>query len=108
MQNRNSFSFLFLMLTALVFSNAVAQQYKDKPFSQDYSIKYYADTTKASLRQIASDRNGVIQILAKEGLQHVYDGQFLYPGTVEPDRTYRFMKDKNIAAISEYQDQLIY
>lgn len=107
MQKPILLSLLLLFCVTLV--NVRAQSvHKDKPFLQDFSVKYYADSAQNSLLQAASDRNGIIQILAKEGLRHVYDGQFLYPGTVVPDRNYRFMKDKHIAALSSYQDQLVY
>src|SRR5690606_7929457 len=56
----------------------------------------------------ASDRNGKIQVLSSEGLLHPYDGKFLYPGTLEPDLTYRPMTDKNIADLIEYNDQFVY
>ncbi|SDF17593.1 hypothetical protein SAMN04487996_109130 [Dyadobacter soli] len=98
-----------LLLTGVTFTHAQVQPvYKDKPYLQDFSIKYYADTTQSSLKQVASDRNGIIQMLAKEGLRHTSAGQFLYPGKVVPDRNYRYMKDKNISAIISYQDQLVY
>lgn len=112
MQKQRLFPLLFLLSGILPLSGASDANgqgvYKDKPFIQDYSVKYYSDTSKTTLRQVASDRNGVIKILANDGLRHVYDGQFLYPGTLEPDRSYRFMKDKNIAAVTTYKDQLVY
>lgn len=98
-----------LLLTGVTFTRAQVQPvYRDKPYLQDFSIKYYADTTQSSLRQVASDRNGIIQMLANEGLRHTYAGQFLYPGKVVPDRQYRYMKDKNITALTSYDDQLVY
>jgi hypothetical protein len=110
MQKPNPISLLFLLVTILIYvENASGQSvYKDKPFAQDFSVKFYADTTKSALLQAAADRNGNIQILTKDGLQHVYDGQFLYPGKIEPDNTYRFMKDKKVAAITSYQQQFVY
>ncbi|GLU54081.1 hypothetical protein Dfri01_35420 [Dyadobacter frigoris] len=82
--------------------------HEDKPFLQDYSIKYYSDTTKLNLLAAYSDRNGVIQILSKEGLQHPHDGQFLYHGSIEADNSYRFMKSKKISATGVYDKQLVY
>jgi hypothetical protein len=110
MQKPNSISLLFLLVAMLIFTeNASGQSvYKDKPFLQDFSIKFYADTTKSTLLQTVADRNGNIQILAKDGLQHVYDGQFLYPGKIEADNSYRFMKDKKVAAVISYQQQFVY
>ncbi|TDE11653.1 hypothetical protein [Dyadobacter psychrotolerans] len=105
-------SILFLLSLSGLFScskNSVKQPvHEDKPFTQDYSIKYYSDTTKLNLIQAYSDRNGVVQVLATEGLQHPYNGHFLYHGSIEPDNYYRFMKDKIVAAIGTYQNQLVY
>lgn len=98
-----------LLLMGVTFTRAQVQPvYKDKPYLQDFSIKYYADTTQSSLRQVAADRNGIIQLLAKEGLRHTSAGQFLYPGKVVPDRNYRYMKDKNISALISYENQFVY
>ncbi|TLV00514.1 hypothetical protein [Dyadobacter luticola] len=101
-------SLLIFIISAFYKPDTRAQAvYKDKPYLQDYSIKYYSDN-KTDLLQAASDRNGNIQILAKEGLQHVYDGEFLYPGKVVPDNTYRFLKYKKISAITAYENQFTY
>lgn len=82
--------------------------YKDKPYLQDFSVKYYADSARSMLLNVAADRNGVVQILAKDGLMHPHAGQFLYPGKVVPDRNYRYMKDKKISSLLTYQNQLVY
>ena len=112
MQKFTSFTLLLILSVSLQisYSQKSAKQpvYADKPFLQDYSIKYYVDTTKIKLKGLSSDRNGNIQILSDNGLQHPYDGQFLYPGSIEPDNSYRFMKDKKIAAIGSYQHQFVY
>ncbi len=104
---------LLVLFAALFFyscSKTTTKQpvHEDKPFVQDYSIKYYSDTTKLNLLSAYSDRNGVIQILAKEGLQHPYNGKLLYHGTIESDNSYRFMKSKKISATGIYDKQLVY
>src|SRR5690606_11466751 len=82
--------------------------YEDVPFLQDFSIKYYSDTTSQVLSGIASDRNGVIQVLSKNRLLRPYGGKFLYPGSLAPDNTYRFISDEKINAIGTYENQLVY
>lgn len=101
---------LFLGLTNFRILNAQGSNsyWIDKPFIQDYSIKYYFDQTGASLKRVAADRNGKIQVLSSIGLLHPHDGMFLYPGTLEPDKTYRPMSDKNIADLMVYKEQLVY
>ena len=54
--------------------------YKDIPYLQDFSIKYYKSAEDQSLKKSYMDRNGVIQVLSDQGLQRTHDGQFLYPG----------------------------
>ncbi|CAG5070196.1 hypothetical protein DYBT9623_02936 [Dyadobacter sp. CECT 9623] len=110
MQRPTFTQLLALALVTLLphFGSQAQSVYQDKPFLQDYSVKYYADTTKSHLLQVAADRNGNIEILAKEGLQHIQDGQFLHPGAVKPNNSYRFMKDKKISALLSYDNQFVY
>jgi len=53
-------------------TNKLGQQvYQDKPFWQDYSIKYYfpkQNKNKISLYQVAADRNQNIEITSSVGL----------------------------------------
>jgi hypothetical protein len=84
------------------------QVHQDTPFLQDYSIKYYQTDPAVQLLQVASDRNGAIRILSSDGLRKPHSGAFLYPGTIEPDNSYRPMADKKISSIGSYQDQLVY
>lgn len=80
----------------------------DKPFWQDYSIKYAVDQEDTELRQVYRDRNGVVQVLSSRGLLHPHNGRFLYPGALITDRRYRFMKDKKLAALGLHRQQLVY
>lgn len=57
---------------------------------------------------MTADRNRKIHVLFSDGLLHPHDGAFLYPGTLEPDGTYRPMADKNIADPAVYKKQLVY
>jgi hypothetical protein len=75
------------------------QVHMDTPFLQDYSIKYYLTDPAVQLLQVASDRNGAIRILSSDGLRKPHSGAFLYPGTIEPDNSYRPMADKKISSI---------
>ncbi|WP_025764268.1 hypothetical protein [Dyadobacter tibetensis] len=110
---KNCLSFILTVGLAVGFmacsNNSVKQPvYQDKPFLQDLSIKYYADTTDLRLLGAAADRNGKIQVLSSKGVLHPHDGQFLYPGTLETDNSYRFLSDKTIQAIGRYQNQIVY
>jgi len=84
------------------------QVHRDVNFLQDYSVKYYFNQSGVRLQKVASDRNGKIQVLSSAGLLHTHAGAFLYPGTLEPDGTYRPMADKNITGLLTYDRQLVY
>ena len=82
--------------------------YPDKPFQQNYSVKYYTDKSGMDLKGVACDRNGMIQVLSSEGLLHPANGQFLQPGKLQPDQTYRPMQDMKLQAIGRHDQQLVY
>jgi hypothetical protein len=82
--------------------------HQDVPYVQDLSIKYYKTAGDNVLAASFMDRNGVIQVLSSKGLLRVHDGQFLYPGTLIPDRTYRPLTDKKITAITVVDNQFVY
>src|SRR5690554_6846376 len=82
--------------------------YKDVPYLQDYSIKYNKDKKDVTLKSAHMDRNLLIQIASSDGILRTHDGQFLYPGSLMLDKTYRPLTDKNITAIEIYQDQFVY
>ena len=81
---------------------------QDKPFVQDYSIKYLNEDASTGLLKVASDRNGYVQILSSKGLLRTRDGQFLFPGTLVKDIQDRSTSDKKISGIGTYQNQLVY
>ncbi len=82
--------------------------YKDVPFLQDYSVKYYFNDPDNKLSDVVSDRNGYTQILSSKGLMRLRDGQFLFPGTIVRDVQDRQTSDKKISGIGIYQNQLVY
>jgi hypothetical protein len=82
--------------------------YQDVPYIQEYSIRYYSKSDSLKLLQVGCDRNGDIKILTSAGLFKPYDGQFLYPGTLEKDRSYRPMSGKKLAGMLMYKDQFVF
>ena len=80
----------------------------DVPFVQEFSIKYDLEDTTISLRKVRTDRNGVVQVLSSDGLLQLHAGEFLYPGKLVPEKTYRPVSDKNINDIALYRDQFVY
>jgi hypothetical protein len=100
-----------LTISLLVLNNVFAQAqrlYQDKPFLQEYSIKYYLDSPKADLMAVGMDRNGVVKVLSSKGLLMPHGGQFLYPGNLVPDGTYRFIKDKKLSDLTIYDKQFVF
>ncbi len=101
--------FLSLSLCLVRLGSLSAQAiYQDKPFMQEYSIKYYHPIAGTPLKSVCADRNGVVKILSDEGLVKPDHGQFLYPGTVVPETHYRFIKDKKLVAMDSYQQQFVF
>jgi hypothetical protein len=82
--------------------------YQDIPYLQDYAVKFYAGNQIGELKKVYTDRNGVIQVLASDGLYRPFNGFFQYPGTLEPDKTYRPMTDKQISDMTVYENQFVY
>jgi len=76
--------------------------YLDKPYQQEYSIKYYSNSDSLKLLKVGCDRNGEIKIMTSKGVFKPYDGQFLYPGTLEKDHSYRPMEAKKLTDMVVY------
>ena len=83
-------------LTNVVFAQTKMVQpvYQDKPYLQDYSVKYYTQSTEVQLESSHSDRNGNISVFSSNGLLIPHNGQFLYPGTFQADKKYRTIGNK--------------
>ena len=92
----------------LISGNKVRPVHRDKPFLQDYSVKYYNNNKDNTLSKVRADRNGVIQILSNTGIFKPFGGSFLYPGTIDPDKSYRTMAKKKLISLDEYNNQLVY
>ncbi|MVM28670.1 hypothetical protein GO755_01405 [Spirosoma sp. HMF4905] len=107
--NYTRLAYCFLTFLVLGSQKLKAQAvFQDKPFLQDYSVKYYFDKSGINLTGVASDRNGVIQVISSEGLLRTADGDFLHPGTLVPDQTNRPLKDMKLQAIGSYGQQIVY
>jgi hypothetical protein len=104
---------LITVLTVLILSESsqilnASEHYSDKPFIQNYSIKYKLGTGDIKLLKVVSDRNGYIQILSSAGLLRPRAGQLLFPGELVSDIQDLQTSDKKIAGIGVYQDQFVY
>jgi hypothetical protein len=108
-RKKQEIAFLFFALMAVSFvSKSQIPEYKDKLYTQDYSIKFVNSDKDAQLLKVVSDRNGYIQILSSKGLLRPCAGQFLFSGTLITDVQDKQTSDKKIAGIGTYQDQLVY
>lgn len=111
MKNRLILMFMMAILLASCAKKNETQTtafIQDKPFVQDYSIKYVNENKDVTLQKVVSDRNGYIQILSDKGLLRLRAGQFLFPGTIVKDVQDLPTSDKKIAGIGTYQNQLVY
>ena len=100
----------YCLLTILggFFLCSFSPAYQDSPFLQEYSIRYYAKSDTIHLWKVGCDRNGDIKIMTSAGLFKPYDGQFLYPGTLEKDHSYRPVDKKKLTDMLIFKDQFVY
>lgn len=104
-----SLTFMIAALTAAAQQKPLSKaSYADIAYIQDYSVKYHLESQAVELLKVFSDRNGKVQLLANTGLQHLYDGRFLYPGKIVEDHSYRFMPDKKIVDMTVCNQQFVY
>ena len=82
--------------------------HKDVSFLQTYSVKWNLELENVTLKNVFTDRNGAIQLYSSAGLLKPFAGDFLYPGTLVPDKTYRPIVDKKIVNLTLYNDQFVY
>ncbi len=104
---KNTLIFLFTLKSCLVLAQTKQPVYQDKPFLQDYSIKYYTKDDGGMPQKVYLDRNSNIKIYSTAGLLVPHNGQFLYAGNLLPDKTYRTIQNKNIKAIGLYENQFV-
>lgn len=82
--------------------------YEDKPYLQDYAVKYYFEGDRKETKKVFTDRNGVIQVLTNDGIYKPVNGHLHYPGTLKLDNRYLPMPDKKVADITVYKNQFVY
>ena len=104
---KNILLLLFTLKSCFVFAQTKQSVYHDKPFLQDYSIKYYTKDDRVIPQKAYLDRNSNIKIYSTAGLLVPHNGQFLYAGNLLPDKTYRTIQNKNIKAIGLYENQFV-
>ncbi len=91
--------------------NAKGQEvYEDKPFLQDYSIRYYlsGDSKATSLKEISINRDNQIRILSNKGIWVPDNGSIFYPGKFVADHSYPAIIPKEILSIKTFQNQTFY
>ena len=104
---KNTLLLLFTLKLCFVLAQTKQPVYQDKPYLQDYSIKYYTKDAEVIPQKAYLDRNSNIKIYSTAGLLVPHNGQFLYAGNLLPDKTYRTIQNKNIKAIGLYENQFV-
>ena len=105
---------LHLFLTGILFNAAplIAQQspqiHWDKPFKQDFSIKYPGKVDAIERFSLSVGRNGNVQVVENGKLLRPAYGAFQQDGKLVPDQSYLPMKDKEILAINDHEGQFVY
>ena len=83
-------------------------RYKDVRYRQDYSIRYYSDSSLGTLKDVVADRNGNVCVVAGQAICKTYAGRLLYPGRLVQDLTYRPLSDRRISSVCLSEGQLVY
>ena len=92
-------------------TNSIGQPvYQDKPYVQDYAVKYYLSDSQQSiiLQDISANRNGNIQILTDKGLLVPENGSLFFSGALIPDVSYSPMLPKKITDLMTYKNHTVY
>ncbi len=82
--------------------------HEDVSYQQDFSKKFNLHQEGITLKKVFSDRNGVIQVYSSGGVLKTFAGEFLYPGSLVPDKTYRPLADKKILNLNLHRNQFVY
>ncbi|WP_026953672.1 hypothetical protein [Algoriphagus vanfongensis] len=110
---KKQFLLITSILSSIFYLNTFAQSgsggvFYDQPFTQEYSVIYSQELTDLNAYSMATDNNGVIQILQQNQLFRPSGGFFQHWGTLVTDRSYLPMKDKKVQAVHSYQGHLVY
>ena len=101
--------FLLSCMDEPVSTNAIPYKvYRDTVFRQEFSIRYPFSEEGIQLQSVAADRNGSIRVLTSQGLLQTRAGQFLFPGELAPDHSYRTSRHKKVAALETHQEQFVF
>ncbi len=84
--------------------------YRDIPYRQDYSVRYYLPENSQSigLHALSVNRDAQIRILSDSGLWVPGNGSFLYPGQLTRDVSYRAVFPKKVSGLVTYLEQTVY
>ncbi len=82
----------------------------DKPFVQEYSVRYYLSSGQNSIQlsAISANRDNQIRILSDKGILVPDQGSLLYSGGLTEDFAYPQMLPKKISAITTYRNQTVF
>lgn len=98
---------LFVLSTLMTLTGSLLAQvkHKDRPYAQEYAVKYQSPFPCVD---VEFDRNNNIQLISNGGIKKITFGDLLLPGQVVEDNLYRFMKDKHIVDIAQVDGQFVY
>ncbi len=89
--------------------NAIAPVvYQDNGFDQRFSIKFFSAPSDLPMHSVASDHNGSIKLLSKNGLYIPRAGVLLQPGTLVKDLSYLPVTGKKIATVCNYNNEYVF
>ena len=92
------------------FNNKGQPVFKDTPYLQEYSVKYYLSENQITERHtaISSNRDGQVRILSDNKILVPDNASIFNAGNFIPDVSYPQTALKNIVSIATYKNQTIY
>jgi len=84
--------------------------YKDLPYLQNLSVRYYftPDQYSSKPAAVSANRDGQIRVLTDSGLIVPDNGSLFYPGKFSRDVSYPQILPRKISAVGTYRKQTVY
>ena len=101
--------FCFCLLSSMTSQAQSREVFADKPFDQEYSVKYLTPSGSLTSRaKVLADVDGRIQILGPGGPLRPDHGSFLHPGRLTCDVAYLPTAERKVQAMTSCRGEFVY
>jgi hypothetical protein len=106
---RKPFLLCLIVLASMESSAQVREAYVDKPFPQEYSVKFeWPSGILPTRAKVLADLDGRIQVLAPTGLLRPDHGTHLHPGRLTRDVAYLPTAERKVQAMAPCRGEIVY